>query len=180
MITKVCNDLSIKEKDLQDFDVEDTFNPQNRLKGFICLKPDSRYGAVAITHINDQEAYQICFATPKLHYPFGKDGKYCFPKAKQVEVYEKFDGTNILAYRYTLGGQVFQTYKLRLFPVLRNSKWGNFLDLWHEILDKYPQVSTICDTNDCCVSFELYGKRNTHLIAYDTPIEAADFFPLKC
>ncbi len=176
MIEKVSQDLDLKEKDLQAFEVADTMNPQNLLQGFISLKPDYRYGAVVITHINNQEAYQICFATPKQHYPFGKDGQYCFPKAREIEVYEKFDGTNILAYRYSFLGQVFQTYKLRLFPVLRNSKWGNFLDMWNEMLEKYPALTTICETNDCCVSFELYGNRNTHLIVYDVPIEIALLF----
>lgn len=176
MITKVSNDLNLKEKELQAFEVTDTMHPQNLLKGFISLKPDHRYGAVAITHINDQEAYQIIFATPKQHYPFGRDGSYCFPKAKEIEVYEKFDGTNVLAYQYKFLNQVFQTYKLRLFPVLRNSKWGNFLDQWNEMLEKYPALTSICEKNGCSVSFELYGNRNTHLIVYDTPLEIALLF----
>jgi hypothetical protein len=176
MIERVLTDLKLKEKDLQPFEVTDPMHPQNTLKGFISRKSDHRYGAVVITHINGKEAYQVHYATPKQHYPFGRDGRYCFPKAKEIEVYEKLDGTNVCAYRYYFEDQVFQTYKLRLFPVLRNSKWGNFLDFWKEMMEKYPQVADICAANDCNVSFELYGSRNTHLIVYDVPLEIALLF----
>lgn len=176
MIEKIMNDLNIKEKDLQPFETPDPIHPQHTLKGYISRKSDHRYGAVAITHINNKNAYQLLYATPKQHYPFGKDGKFIFPRAKEVEVYEKLDGTNVCAYRYRFEGSTFQTYKLRLFPVLRNSKFGNFLDLWMEMLEKYPQLSTICHTNNCSVSFELYGSRNTHLITYPVPLDIALLF----
>jgi len=176
MIEKIMNDLNIKEKDLQPFETPDPIHPQHTLKGYISRKSDHRYGAVAITHINNKDAYQLLYATPKQHYPFGKDGKFIFPRAREVEVYEKLDGTNVCAYRYRFEGNAFQTYKLRLFPVLRNSKFGNFLDLWTEMLEKYPQLSTICDTNNCSVSFELYGSRNTHLITYPVPLDIALLF----
>lgn len=176
MIEKIKTDLNIKEKDLQPFETPDPIHPQHTLKGYISRKSDHRYGAVAITHINNKESYQLLYATPKQHYPFGKDGKFIFPRAKEVEVYEKFDGTNVCAYRYRFENQTFQTYKLRLSPVLRNSKFGNFLDLWKEMLEKYPQLSTICNTNNCSVSFELYGSRNTHLITYPTPLDIALLF----
>lgn len=176
MIQRVMNDLNIKEKDLQPFEAQDPMHPQNVLKGFISRKSDHRYGAVVITHINDKEAYQVHYATPKQHYPFGKDGQFTFPRAKEIEVYEKLDGTNVCAYRYYFEEKPFQTYKLRLYPVLRNSRFGNFLDLWQEMLEKYPQMETICEVNDCSVSFELYGSRNTHLITYDVPLEIALLF----
>ncbi len=176
MIEKIITDLSIKEKDLQPFETPDPIHPQHTLKGYISRKSDHRYGAVAITHINNKDAYQLLYATPKQHYPFGKDGKFIFPRAKEVEVYEKFDGTNVCAYQYHFENNTFQTYKLRLFPVLRNSKFGNFLDLWLEMLEKYPQLSSICNTNKCSVSFELYGNRNTHLITYPAPLDIALLF----
>ena len=176
MIEKVIKDLAVKEKELQEFEDQDPINPGNILKGFLCRKSDHRYGALAITHINGKDAYQIRYGTPKQHYPFGKDGEFHFPKAKAIEVYEKLDGTNVCAYRYSIGAKTFQTYKLRLCPVLRNSRFGDFLDLWLEMLEKYPQLSTICDVNNCNVSFELYGSRNTHLIVYEVPSEIALLF----
>ena len=78
-------------------------------------------------------APQRIFATPKLHYPFGKDGRFHFPPIHTAHLYEKLDGTNVLAYRYAdADGRARLTYKLRLSPVLRNSKWGPFLDYWHQ------------------------------------------------
>ena len=176
MIEKVMDDLNLKEKQLQSFEVEDPFNPKNVLKGFLSTKPDYRYGTIAITHINGQETYQIHFGTPKQHYPFGEDSQFHFPEAKEIEVYEKLDGTNVCAYRYFSGDEQFQTYKLRLFPVLRNSRFGDFLDMWREILEKYPQIPGVCDINGCSVSFEMYGSRNTHLILYEKSLEIALLF----
>ncbi|MCP5047991.1 MAG: hypothetical protein GY940_12515 [bacterium] len=176
MIERVIHDLGVKEKELQAFEDQDPINPGNLLAGFLCRKSDHRYGALAITHINGKEAYQVRYATPKQHYPFGKDGQFHFPKVREIEVYEKLDGTNVCAYRYSLGDRVFQTYKLRLCPVLRNSKFGDFLDLWREMLERYPQLSRVCEVNNCHVSFELYGNRNTHLITYDVPSEIALLF----
>ena len=63
------NDLQLKEDELQSFEVEDPFNPQNELKGFISRRSDYRYGSIAITHINGRDAYQIQFGTPKQKYP---------------------------------------------------------------------------------------------------------------
>ena len=176
MIEKVIKDLDVKEKDLQEFEEQDPVNPENVLKGYLCRKPDHRYGALSITHINGKEAYQVVYGTPKQHYPFGRDGQFNFPRAREIEVYEKLDGTNVCAYRYFPGDKVFQTYKLRLSAVLRNSRFGDFLDLWLEMLEKYPQLPSICETNNCNVSFELYGSRNTHLIAYEVPLEIVLLF----
>lgn len=41
---------------LQPFDVEDPFNENLRLKGFLSQKPDHRYGALAITHVGGVES----------------------------------------------------------------------------------------------------------------------------
>lgn len=176
MIERVIKDLAVKEKELQEFEEQDPVNPGNVLKGFLCRKSDHRYGTLAITHINGKEAYQIHYGTPKQHYPFGKDGQFHFPKAREIEVYEKLDGTNVCAYRYFIGDKAFQTYKLRLSAVLRNSRFGDFLDLWLEMLKKYPRLSEICEVNNCKVSFELYGSRNTHLVVYPVPLEIALLF----
>lgn len=176
MLEKVLNDLQVKEDELQSFEVEDPFNPQNVLKGFISIRSDHRYGTVALTHINGRDAYQIQFGTPKQRYPFGNDGNFHFPTASEIEVYDKLDGTNVFAYRYSRDGERFQTYKLRLSPVLRNSKFGEFLELWKEILGRYPQISRVCEVNNCGISFEMYGSRNTHLILYEEPLDIALLF----
>src|SRR5437763_962993 len=82
---------------------------------------------------------QVIYATPKLHYPFGKDGRFHFPPIQRLSIYEKLDGTNVLAFRYRdAQGTTRVSYKLRLSAVLRNSKWGAFLDYWKELLARHP------------------------------------------
>ena len=172
--------LDVDAKFLQAFDVPDPFNDEVRLEGFLCQRPDQRYGALALLRVNGRPAPQRIFATPKLHYPFGKDGSFHFPAIHTAHLYEKLDGTNVLAYRYTdAEGRTRLTYKLRLSPVLRNSKWGPFLDYWRELLARHPDLPALTEANDCHLSFEMYGARNAHLIAYDTDLAAAVLFGVR-
>src|ERR1700676_5256050 len=97
--------LGVAAKELQAFEVEDPFNDRHMLRGFLCHKPDHRYGAMFLTHVNGEEEPQLVFATPKLAYPFDKAGTYRFPPAREVLIYEKLDGTNVLAYFYRWRGQ---------------------------------------------------------------------------
>lgn len=169
--------LSLEEKWLQPFEVQDPFNDDLDLKGYLSLRPDHRYGALAVTHVNGKPAPQRIFATPKLHYPFDRTGAFHFPPVKDIAIYEKLDGTNILAYRYRDAEEnLHTTYKLRLFPVLRNGKWGAFLDMWREMLGRYPAIPELPAKNDCAVSFELYGAQNAHLVLYERPLDCALLF----
>ena len=150
--------LGVEAKWLQAFDAEDPFNGNKRLCGFLCQKPDHLYGALALTHVDGKDVPQTILATPKLHYPFGRDGSFHFPPIKRILIHEKLDGTNVLAYRYRdSAGDTFTTYKLRLAPVLRNSRWGPFLDMWQERLERYPNIPQLVAKNDCHISFEMYG-----------------------
>jgi len=172
--------IGLDEKWLQPFDVEDPFNDGLRLRGFLCQKADHRYGALVITHVGDAQTPQLILATPKLHYPFGKDGSFHFPPIKTIHLYEKLDGTNVLAYRYRDGdGQWRLTYKLRLSPTLRNSRWGPFLDMWQELLRIHPAIPQLVEANGCHISFEMYGARNTHLVVYDRDLALAVLFGVR-
>jgi hypothetical protein len=172
--------LGVDAKFLQAFDVGDPFNGGLRLEGFLCQRPDHRYGALAVLRVDGIPAPQRLFATPKLHYPFGKDGRFSFPPIQRAHVYEKLDGTNVLAYRYRdAGGRVLLSYKLRLSAVLRNSKWGPFLDYWREILERHPDLPGLVEANGCHLSFEMYGARNAHLIEYDDPLAVALLFGVR-
>ena len=96
---------------------------------------------------------------------------------KLINVFEKLDGTNVLAYRYRDADGVFHaTYKLRLWPVLRNGRFGRFLDMWKEMTAKHPAIAKVAEVNDCAVGFELYGARNAHLVLYDVPLACAVLF----
>jgi hypothetical protein len=165
---------------LQAFDAEDPFNANLRVRGFLCQKPDHRYGALALTHVGEAEAPQLILATPKLHYPFGKDGAFHFPPVQKIYIYEKLDGTNVLAYRYRDDeGKWRLTYKLRLAPTLRNSRWGPFLDMWQELLRQHPAIPRLVEANDCHISFEIYGGRNTHLLVYHVDLAVAALFGVR-
>ena len=172
--------LGVDAKFLQPFDVTDPFNDEARLEGFLCQRPDHRYGALALLRVDGRAAAQRIFATPKLHYPFGKDGRFHFPPIHTAHLYEKLDGTNVLAYRYRdADGRARLTYKLRLSPVLRNSKWGPFLDYWRELLARHPDLPALVEASGCHVSFEMYGARNAHLIAYENDLAVALLFGVR-
>ena len=170
----------LEEKFLTPFDATDPFNGDLRLEGFLSQRPDHRYGALIITHVGEEPAPQLIYATPKLHYPFGKDGSFHFPPIRRAVLYEKLDGTNVLAYQYRdARGVVRLTYKLRLSAVMRNSRWGPFLDYWRELMERFPSIPQLVARNGCHISFEMYGSRNAHLIQYDTPLETAVLFGVR-
>ncbi len=175
-IESAARSLSLDPKWLQEFDVADPFNDA-ALRGFLSRRPDHRYGALAVTHVNGEPAPQVVFATPKLHYPFDRQGKFNFPPVRGIEIFEKYDGTNVLAYVYRdARGRRYLTYKLRLSPVLRNGRFGAFLDLWREMLARYPVIPELVEINGCSLGFELYGARNTHLILYEEPLDCVLLF----
>jgi hypothetical protein len=160
------------------FDEADPYNPENRVKGYINRSGNSKYGALWITHVNDRERQQMIWATPKMHYPFNeKTGFYRPNKDSQIEVYEKYDGTNILAFSYKdADGKQFVSYKTRLRPFVGASKFGDFKRLWDEILAEYPEIPYHVKDQDLNLSFELFGKRNKILIDYDESLDTVLLF----
>lgn len=169
--------LGLDEKWLQSFAVADPFNADQEVEGYLSRKPDHRYGALAILRVAGVAAPQVVPATPKLHYPFDRAGTFRFPPVKRIVLREKLDGTNVLAYHYRDGaGATFLSYKLRLAPFLRNGRWGDFLDLWRELLERYPAIPSLVERNGCHVSFEMYGSRNVHLVEYEVALETAALF----
>lgn len=170
MMTKLLGD-DITEKQLKKFSVIDPFNG-NQLDGYLCFRSDHRYGALHITHVNNKKCPQVVYGVPKLHYPFGKDHVFNFPKIVEAELYEKIDGTSVTAYQYAdAKGEVYTTFKLRLCPVLVNSRYGGFLDMWESIVDKNPSIMEVCNNNEGkSICFELFGSKNEHLIRYSEKV----------
>ncbi len=78
--------LGVDAKFLQPFDVADPFNDEVRLEGLLCQKPNHTYGGLALLRVDGRSAPQRIFATPKLHYPFGKDGRFHFPPIQSVQL----------------------------------------------------------------------------------------------
>jgi hypothetical protein len=185
--SKAAAVLDVGVNELEAFEEYDAFN-KHILSGYLCKRSDHRYGALVIVNIDGEDCFQIILATPKLHYPFGRTGDerrvYNWPKKiKEIRVYEKLDGTNICAYSYEVpGGERKVTFKTRLTPVLKKSRFGDFYSLWSEVLERNPKlrVSLMAPSSVSngvlSMSFELWGYRNSHLIAYEEPLEATHLF----
>ena len=159
-------------------DVEDVFNPGNRLSGYICSESSKFYGAIYLTHINGMqcERGQLILSSPKMNYPYNRGGTFHFHHTPEVSLaYEKYDGTAIVAYAYKFKGDMYVTYKTRMTPILRSFELYNFEKMWKEILLKYPNI-TYLPSMDQTVVFELYGIRNKHLIICPTWLDAALLF----
>lgn len=164
------------------FTEADPFNPKNMVEGLIGTHNDHRYGALWITSVNGVPEEQFIYATPKLHYPFDRVGRYNFPSAQTIETYTKLDGTNIFMFRYTARGQTFISYKTRLRPFLASmGRFGDFLDMWKEMLLNYPDIPKLFLTNPQMdgFSFELYGSLNKHLMKYSIALDTALLFAIK-
>lgn len=160
--------------------VLDPFNG-NTLSGTLCKIQDARYGALCLTHVNGKllEKPEVVLCTPKIKYPLDKNGRQIWPTCQKIVVYEKFDGTNVCCYSYgDSQGNRFVTYKTRLSPVLGSSRFGNFVELWKEILEKNPELAcpAAVKSRKFSFSFEMCGYKNPHLIAYDFPLKAVFLF----
>jgi hypothetical protein len=172
--------LDVDRKYLQPFESEDPFNPGMLVEGALCQKPNHLYGALAILRVNGHSCPQKIYATPKLHYPFGKDGTFHFPPVRDIHCYEKLDGTNVLAYSYhDAEGAAYRSYKLRLSPFLRNGKWGDFLEMWKTLLSQNPSAATLGLAENLHVSYEMYGSENEHLVKYDKGLDLAALFAIR-
>lgn len=166
--------LDVGEDELQEREWVDTFNNNNELNGFLCTRSDHRYGCLVITNVNEKYCKpQIIYCTPKLHYPFDKQGTYHWPDCKKIEFYEKLDGTNICSYWYGGDGHLpFLSYKTRLTPVLVDQKFGSFKSMWEEYLNENEWVSRVIQHNPYInLSFEMFGYRNPITIKYSQPLE---------
>jgi hypothetical protein len=169
--------LDVKEDELSPFEAPDSFNGNNILSGFLCRRSDHRYGALVISRVNGWDCEQVIFGTPKIHYPFDKDGNYNWPDVKELEFWEKLDGTNILAYHYMHEDRDFVTYKTRLTPVVKDSDLVSFKSMWIEYMMGNDWVSKVIEENPAYnLSFELYGSRNPITIKYDAPLSVCLLF----
>jgi len=176
--------LGVGSEELDLFFIEDPFNPPNTIKGFLCQRSDHRYGALVLFEINGEEiSPSVIYGTPKQKYPFKvKRGQktYHWPRTfKSVRIYEKFDGTNVLAYSYADSkGQKYVTFKTRLTPIIRDGSQACHRTLWEGLLkeDKNLQKASKTALEGLAVAFEMYGYQNPLLISYEVPITARVIF----
>lgn len=170
--------LGAQPQDLHPFRDIDPFNAIT-VAGFICRRPDHRYGALVIYHADGPTDPQVVYGTPKMGYPFDRAGRWAFPPAARLEAYEKLDGTNVLAFSYrTASGKTVVSYKTRLMPFLGDRRMGSFLTMWRRLLDENPGIEGWVRETRLSASFEMYGSANRHLIDYRVPLAAAFLFAI--
>jgi hypothetical protein len=180
MINKAVEIFQVKENELREFNVEDSFNSPNKLHGFLCTRADHKYGSLVIFKVNDEECEQVIYGTPKLHYPFDKNGTYNWPNVRDIRIWDKLDGTNVLAYSYYYQNKKFITYKTRLTPIIQDSQFNPFRQMWLECLQENPWILRLILTNeDYNLSFELFGFRNQITIKYDVPLDVNFLFAVR-
>ena len=151
----------------------DPFNPSNRVAGHIQFIGGDEYGALSITHVNDQPAAQFIKVTPKAAYPFHKDGSWVLHDAQEVSAFEKIDGTNICQYGYhDAEGRSFTSFKLRTRPFMS----PHFLNLLERAMEPYPGVRQRQLQPGEAAAYELFGYENRLLIRYEAAIDLALLF----
>ena len=169
------------DKSWMPFGEEDPFH-HTFVEGYICREQGDLYGALMLLKIDHEQAPQFIFCTPKLAYPFTTDAlgqvHWRFPKARLIQRYEKLDGTNVFSFRYTdAKGRSLVSFKTRLTPLLRDSRFGPFLSMWKEMIRQYPAIPSLPLRLGMNLSYELWGARNPHLVRYTSPpLEASLLF----
>ena len=164
------------KKDWVPFATTDPFN-NNFVEGKISHHHGDDYGALSIEKVNGDKMPQLIYCTPKLAYPFDQNGNWHWPKALTIERYDKLDGTNVFAYRYRdAKGQAYLSYKLRIQPFVKNSRFGPFLDMWRELLKAQPVIARLPWLLAMNLSFEIWGARNPHLVKYEVPLAVSLLF----
>lgn len=181
MIDKASEILEVKKGELKEFQVTDHFNLPNFIEGVICRRSDYRYGSMIIFSVNHKKIEpQIIYGTPKLEYPFDRNGNFHWPKVNELEVWEKLDGTNILAYKYNDGEREYTTFKTRLTPVVTDSQFDSFNSMWKELLAENNWIEEAINNNpNYNLSFELYGARNPITVLYDIDLDTRLLFGVR-
>jgi hypothetical protein len=170
----------LNKRQIIEFDEVDPYNQKNTVHGFINRRQGKYYGSIWITEVNGKICPQLIHSAPKQHYPFKKDYDWDFPEYDKIELYEKIDGTCIIAYTYKDSiGRRYLTYKTRLRPFLGSSKFGNFYSMWNEMREKYPMIDKYCNNRKYNLVFELYGKRNKVLIDYPESLHTKLIFGVR-
>lgn len=168
--------LDCKHSEMNFFHEADPFNKENVVIGALCRIEDKRYGALFIHSVNNVYCPQIIYAMPKLHYPFSaadnvEGRKFRFPACEKIIFKEKYDGSNIVGYTYKVKEEWFATYKTRLTPFLKASRFGDWIKMWNIMLQKYPIHDMVSNDTRFSYAFELYGKINPHLISYEHDLD---------
>jgi predicted kinase len=182
--SKAASAFNCEAKMATVFERVDPFNPQNTLAGFICRKKGNRQGSLYITHVNGiQLAPQMIYGTPKLEYPYvdqSDNRLYKDIDAYKYMIANKWNGMNVMFYRYIdAAGREFFTAKSKGTPFLSDTEVGNFLTLTREAMEDDEFIShyhSFTRSKSQSITFELCGKKEPHLVAYDFDIALKPLF----
>jgi len=159
---------------MKKFSIEDAWN-DNTLEGYLKMTGGMSYGSLYITRVNEKETGELIYCAPKIPYPYDKDGYDFGRDINDILVYDKIDGTNVFQFQYHDAEEnVYVSYKTRRMPNLSDE----FLEMWKEILDIYPEIRDLPDNNPN-LSFELYGAKNKHSVRYDVRLDTAILFGIE-
>eukprot|EP01080_Neovahlkampfia_damariscottae_P002651 gene2651-3848_t len=177
---------------MEKFEFEDPFNTKNKLEGFVCKKRGSFESSLFIYKINNEllKNPQKIYAIPNLKYPYKNQEKNeilnanSFKTTKKYCFMNKWNGTNILVYKYIDNQQnEYYTAKTKGHYTLGNSKFGNFLDLTLQVFEEKKIIEFMKNENENesfqSFSFELCGKLEPHLVKYNFDIDLKPLFKTK-
>jgi len=178
----------VKDTGAKPFKAIDPYNPQNEVEGFVintqnvpyemmaASVPKDVYGDLLITEVNGKSVKQYINATPKFHYPGHRESPRAIFSEKDFpdtgfRVYEKLDGTNILAFKYKdADGKVFISYKTRLTPFLRAEGFKDWITMFKQAFDKRNGLVDGFNKLPGNHAFEMFGYLNEILIKYEVEI----------
>lgn len=160
------------KKKTKPFEVWDSYNPKNLVKGYIVIGGKS-YGDVVIEEVNGHSCRQYIMCTPKFTYPGGTHSPFSVNdqilgkiEYSDIRVWDKLDGTNILLWKYKDSfGDTFVSFKTRLVPFLRDEGYSTWITMWNRMLSKYPQISDLYTMGNNW-AFEMYGEANKIVVDY--------------
>jgi len=143
------------------------------------------YGDIRIQKIDDIVCPQYINCTPKFYYPGNTTSIDKIPLKfglNRVNIYDKIDGSNILAYHYKdQNGKDCVSFKTRKRPFLSNGRFAPFLTLWNEMLKRKGTYiwNIINNAPDYNIAFELSGYLNKVLIEYKYDIDATLLYGIQ-
>ncbi len=161
--------------------------PEGReVVGWMSVERDHRLGALLIESVDGQATGQIIYGMPKIHYPYRHDCEIDLENVsadditlptgyQQVLLRRKVDGTNVTWFSLLNGqGRIVEVLaKTRQAILNRPSTMHSVYDLLPDIYQMYPGIIQAVRDTGLSLSFEVYGYRNPHTLAYDFPLQVS-------
>lgn len=170
------------------FNVQDPFNDNKALAGFICKQEGMMGGSLILTTVDNIAVEpQLIYSTPKVYYPF-KTGTNEFidnfihenKPISKVFFNKKWDGVNIIFYKYfDSKGNQFITSKTKGSAILNDCEFGNFLSfcktLQSELIRSKEYQEFLTNEEAQGISYEMCGYLLPLLVQYNFDLK---IFPL--